>query len=269
MKQITSFEYIRDILDFITLSEPNSKNTIDSHFHEAIEVLYVTKGSVLVEINGDKRILHEDQLLFCDSFDLHSFETPTDEDLSISFIIPPSLLMEYKAIKKSHRLRSNFILDKKTALSFKSLLDTLALFHTPGKMNSVSANIAKAFLSLIVTAVGFQDNKHQSTTFSSEVLQYISDHLSEFVTLDGVAAHFGYTKYYFTKIFQNTFHVTFGYYLNLLRMQKAIQLIKAGNSSLNAAIQAGFNSESTFYRFIRNEFNMTPAQLIHYSSRES
>ena len=82
MEHAINFEYIRDILDFITLSKPNSRNTIESHFHEAIEILYVTKGSVHVEINGDKRTLHENQMVFCDSFDLHSFETPTDEDLS-------------------------------------------------------------------------------------------------------------------------------------------------------------------------------------------
>ena len=90
--------------------------------------------------------------------------------------------------------------------------------------------------------------------FYSNILLFIEEHLFENLTLDMLAAHFGYSKNYFSAMFNDAIGMHLKDYINRLRMQKAITRLENAESKetvLKIALECGFNSVNTFYRALR------------------
>lgn len=265
MKNISEelFEYARDVNDLPMLSAPNNQNNIADHFHRQMEILYVTQGHIQVKINEVTKILCKDQVAISDSYDIHSLVTlEPEKTLSIDLIIPYTAMTEYLAEKQSRSLKNNFITDKNTVAKIKSFIDLLYVYWTP-TINNITNHICQALLAMISKEIGFcsvQNNCKQ--LLQSEILQFIADNFLHDLTIETVAAKFGYSKYYFSKIFFRSFKTTFNDYIKILKVQRAIKLLQTERISvLEAATRAGFNSEATFYRFIKKNLHCSPKQL--------
>ena len=171
-------------------------------------------------------------------------------------------MTEYLAEKQSRSLKNNFITDKNTVAKIKSFIDLLYVYWTP-TINNITNHICQALLAMISKEIGFcsvQNNCKQ--LLQSEILQFIADNFLHDLTIETVAAKFGYSKYYFSKIFFRSFKTTFNDYIKILKVQRAIKLLQTERISvLEAATRAGFNSEATFYRFIKKNLHCSPKQL--------
>ena len=259
------FEYARDITDAPMLSLPNGNTMISEHFHRQMEIIYVTKGKIEISINKDKTVLYKDQFAICDSYDIHTVKTLTPEkSASIGLIIPYTTMKEYNAEKQSKQLKEKFITDKNVARKIKAFIDLLYDYWEPAAMNNTTTHICQALLSVISKEIGFTSIKRDGKRFfHAELLQYITNNISDDLDISTVAAKFGYNKYYFSKMFAHSFNISFNDFVKLSKAQYAIKLIRTEKISvLEAAMRAGFNSEATFYRFIKSNMHCTPKQLL-------
>jgi AraC-like DNA-binding protein len=259
-ENIPKFESARDISDNPMLSI-SIDDVIEPHFHRQIELLYVTEGKIIVTINGEEQVLHADQFSIADSYDIHAYR-PVGSGKAVVLIIPQSVLMEYYDLKHGYVLANNFITDAAIAKKCKSLLDVLFEFWDQHqKLNQITSHICQGLLMLIAQSVGFIEKK--ATTMpglNASVLKYVLENLySPSLTLDSISKNFGYDKYYFSKLFLSTFKVSFHDYINTLRAKDAVYLIQVKKYSvLDAALYVGFNSQATFYRFVKQHFKGSP-----------
>ncbi len=82
----------------------------------------------------------------------------------------------------------------------------------------------------------------------NEIINYIHTHLSEAITLDFLANYFYLNKQYLCKIFKLSTGYTVNQYISLKRYMLTEELIKQGKSKTTAALEAGFNTYSTYYK---------------------
>ena len=78
--------------------------------------------------------------------------------------------------------------------------------------------------------------------------------MTESLTLEGLAAAFGYSKNYFSAMFNRVTGMHLKDYVNRLRLQRAKARLDSKNRSetvLEIASDCGFNSLNTFYRALR------------------
>lgn len=85
----------------------------------------------------------------------------------------------------------------------------------------------------------------------NEIINYIHAHLSEVVTLDTLAKCFYLNKQYLCKIFKLSTGYTVNQYISFKRYMLTEELIKQGLSKTAAALSAGFNSYSAYYKLAR------------------
>ena len=90
-------------------------------------------------------------------------------------------------------------------------------------------------------------NNEFDLIYNEHILQYIEDHYNETITLDEISRHFGYSKYYFSRLFNRTFHCTLNAYINSVRV-RAVSKMPEEQSKTEKIIEAGFNSLSSYYR---------------------
>jgi len=89
-------------------------------------------------------------------------------------------------------------------------------------------------------------------------LKYMADHYQS-VTLESIAAEFGYSPAYFSTMFKKTLSVTFSEKLLELKIERAKRLlISTGLTIEEIARRTGFTEKSYFHRSFKKRLGMTP-----------
>jgi len=93
-----------------------------------------------------------------------------------------------------------------------------------------------------------------------DLLSWLDSHLESPLTLDHVAAKSGYSKWHLQRMFKEVTGQAIGSYIRKRRLSKsAIALRLTGKSILEIALQYHFDSQQTFTRAFKKQFNQTPA----------
>ena len=92
------------------------------------------------------------------------------------------------------------------------------------------------------------------------ILRYLSEHLTEPVSIDDLAARFFVSKYHMMRQFRAQTGYTIHGYLTGKRLMFARAMIAAGTPILQASEESGFGDYSAFLRAYRKQFGAAPNQ---------
>ena len=220
------------------------------HFHRKIELLYNLDEEKNVFVNNKRYVLHANNLCVVDSYSLHCYEFSNGKQALLT--LPTIRCERYFEYRRNKILCGNVIDDEKYCKEkiwpyFKNLLE-----YEKSDNYSVQANV-DMLLANICSKIGL---KEASDTLEPEsmdtILEYIEQNYNKELTLTSLASHFGYSKYYFSRIFNNMFHTSINDYLSVIRLEKTFQYLNAHKCSITtAAFNNGFNSMPTFYRVLK------------------
>ena len=89
-------------------------------------------------------------------------------------------------------------------------------------------------------------------------VQYINDNYDKKITLDDIAGYVGISKYYFSVLFKKEMEITFSSYLNSVRIEKAKQLLRNPQTTINDVVyEVGFNDPQYFSKTFKKYTGMT------------
>lgn len=93
------------------------------------------------------------------------------------------------------------------------------------------------------------------------LLEWIESHLSERLSVDDVARKSGYTKWHMQRLFIVVTGMPLGLYTRRRRLSEAaVALRLTSRTILDIAMQYNFDSQQSFTRAFKNQFNETPAR---------
>ena len=84
---------------------------------------------------------------------------------------------------------------------------------------------------------------------------------AEKISLSEISSHLGFSKYYFSKLFNSYMKCSFESYLASIRLTKFIEQLKPDTNITKLAFDCGFESISSFYRNFKNTLGTTPRQI--------
>lgn len=94
-----------------------------------------------------------------------------------------------------------------------------------------------------------------------EACTFINHHCQENITLEEAAAHSGFSKFHFTRIFKQCMDMTFYEYLNQKRITKAQELLDTTELRVtDIAMSSGFSSISAFNRTFKSIKGCSPSE---------
>lgn len=93
------------------------------------------------------------------------------------------------------------------------------------------------------------------------VLYHISHHISEELTLDGLAERFFVSKYHLSHTFTREVGVSLHRYIILRRLLMARQLLSAGVPAGQVSVACGFTDYTSFYRAFKAEYGISPGAV--------
>ena len=137
--------------------------------------------------------------------------------------------------------------------------------------NSPHITSVKALLFRLTNELaGSFDNEQESPTFAlSKVTQYINEHYAEDLSLETLAEKVYLSPHYLSMLFSKQNGYGINKYIKQIRMEKAQELLRNTNLSINEISQlVGYSSSSYFCKSFFRDFEMTPENFRNkYTSK--
>lgn len=95
-----------------------------------------------------------------------------------------------------------------------------------------------------------------------EILNYIGEHLTGEISVDGLADRFYVSKYYLMRTFKKETGYTIHRYITEKRMILAKEKLLSGSPAVKVSEECGYSDYSTFLRAFSQNTGMTPSEFV-------
>lgn len=124
------------------------------------------------------------------------------------------------------------------------------------------AGAVELYLWTIFRFYGVIDTTHRNETqVIPQVIRYITEHFSEPLTLEDIAAEFFVSKSYLNRHFKAYTNSTVYAYIMALRLTHARRMLREGIPAVEAGRECGFSDYSTFYKAFKTQTGLSPQQF--------
>ncbi len=259
------------------------------HWHQYVEVMALPHDAVptvtpVVTVNKNSYHLEPGDIVFAWSGELHEIHANKDKQV-LALQFPGNLITELpefmpllNAFRSIHRVSSGEYPELSRQLhAHLNHMSGLKISGTPFSNVEILICLYELFIALGTYVREYQtsqaydptESSHQSLSKMTQACAYISENCEQIITLDDMAEQFGFSSYYFSRLFKSATGYNFTEYLTLQRVKRA-QLFLA-NSDMNIteiAFASGFKSISSFNRAFRQFRGCAPRDYRKYHSAE-
>lgn len=233
------------------------------HWHENLEILYFMNGQARVVSNAKEITVGASDIAVINSNSIHDVQV-TDGPVKYCCLI----------IDKEFCDSFGFPIEEVTFRPKMSDPILVGCFEKiklemeqkkPYYKEAVKLEIVKLLLHLFRNYQQKNDHIVKNSTkidMVKESMKYIKMHFSEHISLDLIADHVGFSKYYFCRAFKDVTGYTVNSYINFLRANYAYDLIKEKKYTIGeVALQSGFESFSYFTKNFKKYIGLLPSKV--------
>ncbi len=251
------YESVRDSMR-LPLTWYNRSISCLPHFHAGIELVYVLEGEFTAVINGQSVHVSQGEMLVNNCYAVHAYEAANC--YAIITVIPLPVVPSIQKKITSNRFCTPVIADdEQHSLDFfmRTLID-----HPDNEI--MQKGISYALLGYLAARIPLEPiGSADQADVICRILNYLNDHFCERLTVEQVAAHFGYSRSRFSHLFKRTVGYSLPQYLNMLRCRSISEaLLTTDTPVVDLAVSAGFNNAHTFYSAFKAYYHMTPREYV-------
>lgn len=131
-----------------------------------------------------------------------------------------------------------------------------------------TASLHSIFVELLITmcriaeAQSYSVLPQKSLDLYSHIVDYIHSHIRENITLDVLSEELYASKSYISRVFREHLSMSVHQYILRLKTEHILEEARSGRPVTEAAVDYGFSSYSSFYRYCSKEFGMSPRELL-------
>lgn len=259
------------------------------HRHNYIQINYIISGSGYHCINNNRFEVKKGDIFIIPPYVPHNILADENKYLEIfEFEFTTDFILsgkEYKEDIKSYldfaylepfmvveeEVKPYFNLSEKLRIEVEDILNEVLKEYE--EKNTGYILIAKALLLklLVITGRAFSGaikntetekiiNKYKTVVLDS--VEYINENFDKNISLNEIASSINYSKSHFSYLFKAVMGHTFVEYLNNLRIEKAIELLRNTNKNItDISHQVGFNSIANFNKKFKDYTGQTPRKF--------
>lgn len=232
------------------------------HWHLESELLYVEQGQVTVSHNHQEYSLAKGDAIFLGSGEIHYIKGGADSIVAIT-MFDSALITELCAATRlrSAKLEHTYPIPERFADIRRELTERPPFFELQSCEYIISLMI-QIFREEELVPVTVS-REHSSIANYKNLLTEIEKSYS-YITFSDAAAFMGLSEPYFSKFFRKISGMTFSQYLNTVKLEHAVDLLKNNAERLSVteiASRCGFDTIRHFNRVFKNITGMSPRQL--------
>ena len=232
------------------------------HWHEALELLYFTKGKAVTGCNLDHHEVRKGTIVLINGNELHTGIISQIDSEFYCFQFDPSFF--HNLIGNEYALFQNIIVDEDCT---KILDEMIAVYSQPRTIQSILKykKLAHEFFEILAVRYvkNVLDEEHYKKQFKRldtfhHAVNYIEQNYTENISVPELAAHFNMSTSYFSHFFKEYAQKTVVEYLNETRIQNAKVLLEKEETPIKEiALRVGFSDLNYFSRKFKAITGMT------------
>ena len=237
------------------------------HYATTLEVIVTDNLKGVVRVGKNNYTVEERSVFVIPPNTIHSttFISETGDSSVFVFKISFELLDQYLNTEKIFLSKGHSINDIPYCLSqyYSEITNTIfnKFSYDGNDIFKTVSGVIRLFRIFDEAIDGHNEKENKNLDKSIlEVMQWTVENLSEPITVEMAAKKANYSKYYFCKMFKKATGSTYLKYLQLLRIEHAIELLKDGKSITNCCYECGFSSLSHFVKLFKNKTRYTPSE---------
>ncbi len=226
----------------------------EAHFHQSVELIVVLEGGAEAFVNGTKYELQAGEAIFADAFDVHYYKTKP-HSLYVAIVVSRSYLRDFYNYLGERTVLRHFPLPAEAQTHAKA-------WATSEKPSNRLELIAELYHLLSYLPLSQKSADSKKRPLITEIFTYLHQSYDKPLTIGDVAAKFGYSRGYLSTLFSAYTGDSMNAYLNHLRV-KAVRRAQQEDPKANIlelALNAGFESASTFYRAYKKMYGEPPCR---------
>ena len=231
------------------------------HWHLAPELIACQSGSATVVVEGHSLCITAGEVAVCHGGSIHFINTEQNGLLLVAQVDPALV----ESIVGQRRLNDLVFKDK---FGTTDRLD--AIFAELQEKKPYYSQRADAMISeLLIDIFRSEPSSAKAASRSSnafirykDLLQKIGENY-EFITFQDAASFMSMSDAYFSKFFKKLSGMTFSDYLNLVKVDRAVEMLHQDpfTPSTTLMLECGFNTLRHFYRVFKEFTGYAPRQL--------
>ena len=251
---------------------PNPKD-FTMHIHDKCEIFYFVGGDVEYLVEGSRYPLSEDSVMIIRPAEAHTPRILSNDcyeryavNFPLSFIkeIDPEGILT-KAFTDRPLGKNNFYSEEE--LDMPLFLRLLKEMRDEAENEYQRKLTSKTHIYMMLDMISRAFAKKKTGGLSpkslpEKIIVYIEKHLSEDISVPGLASHFHLSVSQFSRIFKQTTGAAPWDYITKKRLTVAKEMILQGRSAKTASEEWGFNDYSSFYRAYTKLFSCSPQQSV-------
>lgn len=252
---------------------------IECHWHDNFEILYFEKGEALIYCNSHPIRVGPGELIILNSNDLHYGENLSPHliyyviEFNLSFIDSNHIdLCQTKYLTPLVQNRILFCnqIHRKDEL----LAEVLPLIEEYYRQELGFELAVKAYIYRIIVLLlrcrgeqtiseAEKDRQHKTLVRLSSILEYLDYHYTEPLNLRQLSARANMSTHYFCRLFKSLTGKSPTEYINHLRLNKAVTLLRESDLNITeVAMAVGFNDSNYFSRMFKKYKHVSPSKLL-------
>lgn len=235
-----------------------------NHIHEETEIVYVLEGEIEVVVDSNNLSLHRGDICIITPGQVHNLVAVGYNKVCIMKL---HNYLDLSGLK----LRSNIVMSNEGIYKqIKSFADNIIeedLNRYEGYKSAVSIASWQIQLAILRNIPHIKISNYEMKKVNNkiklvnDVNMYLKEDFPKDISLENVAKHCGYSKYYFSHYFRDITGISFWEYYTYFRIKKAaFMLDNSDNPVTQIAEDCGFFSLRSFNRAFQKYFNCAPRE---------
>ena len=228
------------------------------HLHSHLEMYLLLSGRAEVFVSSQIREMKPGEMAIIFPNQIHSYNALTEDTKAALILCDLRYTGGYGQTLLSHEPENAFVPSEWVHRDVRYAID--ALIAEKNEDSGAFAPLIQLMLVRLLPRLSLKKERkaeRQETTF--EIVRYIARHFREPMTLDSLANAVGISRYHASHIFSERIGESFTHFLNHFRLSYACSRLRDTQLSVTEiALDAGFESQRTFFRAFKEGLGMTP-----------
>lgn len=241
-----------------------------SHWHNEIEIAYCPSSSIIYTINDKTFILNQNNMVIVNSNTIHQAEINDENVTWYAILFDPKFIYGFDESKIKEEIfekidyNNLFLTNTNIIDMLNNLID---LYYKDIDFKSLRLQNALSTLYLHILSEAKNNNEVQLTNASNQsvrlkqILDYISLHYLEKITIDDISKNVGICRSEVCKLFKLELNTSIADYILKYRIEKSIPLLLSDKINISEiAERSGFNSSSYYAEAFKKVKGLTPKE---------
>lgn len=238
-----------------------------THWHDRMEILLVTDGSITVcGGNDEKEITAGETALFSPCLP-HSGRSGKSGVSYYTLMFDLSKFYNSTGVSKRylvplHEQKTATVISSDNSDILSTVKEILTLYEAPTQISDICivANIYKLIGLISEYCTSCEAVTSPDSGRFKEIIDFINCNFKDDISSAYLSRKFGYDETYFCRKFKSVTGLSPMIYLRILRLENAKKLIKSGSSVSDTAVNCGFSDAGYFSRCFKKHFGISPTE---------